>query len=207
MTDTYIFDAVRTPRGKGRKDGSLHSVTPITLAATALRALRDRNQLDTGCVDDVILGCVSPVGDQGGDIARTAAMVAGYPDTVGGIQINRFCASALEAVNIAGQKIASGWDNMIVAGGIESMSRVPMGSDGAAWAMDPETGEPRDGFEPFETFPDAEEGFEKIIFNGVNFQTMGDFRRPPEYISGAHSLYLRPDGKVFRGGVRDLVNL
>ena len=136
----FIYDAIRTPRGRGKASGSLHGVKPVTLVAGLLEQLQVRNpNLDPNVIDDVILGCVSPVGDQGGDIARTAAMVAGYPDTVGGIQINRFCASALEAVNIAGQKIASGWDNMIVAGGIESMSRVPMGSDGAAWAMDPET--------------------------------------------------------------------
>ena len=136
----FIYDAIRTPRGRGKASGSLHGVKPVTLVAGLLEQLQVRNpNLDPNVIDDVILGCVSPVGDQGGDIARTAAMVAGYPDTVGGIQINRFCASALEAVNIAGQKIASGWENMIVAGGIESMSRVPMGSDGAAWAMDPET--------------------------------------------------------------------
>jgi acetyl-CoA C-acetyltransferase len=136
----FIYDAIRTPRGRGKASGSLHGVKPVTLVAGLLEELTNRNpNLDPAIIDDVILGCVSPVGDQGGDIARTAAMVAGYPDTVGGIQVNRFCASALEAVNIAGQKVASGWDNMIVAGGIESMSRVPMGSDGAAWAMDPET--------------------------------------------------------------------
>ncbi len=136
----FIYDAIRTPRGRGKANGSLHGVKPVTLVSGLLEELQTRNpNLDPNVIDDVILGCVSPVGDQGGDIARTAAMVAGYPETVGGIQINRFCASALEAVNIAGQKVASGWDNMIVAGGIESMSRVPMGSDGAAWAMDPET--------------------------------------------------------------------
>ncbi|MEI8083015.1 MAG: acetyl-CoA C-acyltransferase, partial [Actinomycetes bacterium] len=139
-TEAYIYDAIRTPRGRGKSSGSLHGVKPVTLVADLLKELSARNpSLDLDYVDDVILGCVSPVGDQGGDIAKTAAIAAGLPDTVGGVQINRFCASALEAVNMAAQKVRSGWDNMLIAGGVESMSRVPMGSDGVPWAMDPET--------------------------------------------------------------------
>jgi acetyl-CoA C-acetyltransferase len=139
-TEAYIYDAIRTPRGRGKANGSLHGVKPVTLVTGLIDELRTRNpDMDTNAIDDVVLGCVSPVGDQGADIARTAAIFAGLPDTVAGTQINRFCASALEAVNIAAQKVRSGWDQLIVAGGVESMSRVPMGSDGGAWAMDPET--------------------------------------------------------------------
>jgi acetyl-CoA C-acetyltransferase len=139
-TEAYIYDAIRTPRGRGKANGSLHRVKPVTLVTGLLHELQARHsELDPNVIDDVILGCVSPVGDQGADIAKTAAIAAGLPDTVGGIQINRFCASALEAVNIAAQKVASGWDGLVIAGGVESMSRVPMGSDGGAWAMDPET--------------------------------------------------------------------
>lgn len=139
MSEAYIFDAVRTPRGKGKKDGSLYEVKPISLVTTLLHALEQRNQLDTSKVEDVILGCVTPIGDQGGDIAKTAAIAAGWSDHVAGVQINRFCASGLEAVNLAAQKVSSGWEDLIVAGGVESMSRVPMGSDGGPWALDPET--------------------------------------------------------------------
>jgi len=140
MSTAFIYDAIRTPRGRGKANGSLHRVKPVSLVVGLLEELQARHgQLDPAAVDDIVLGCVSPVGDQGADIARTAAVAAGLPDTVGGIQVNRFCASALEAVNIAAQKVASGWDQLIVAGGVESMSRVPMGSDGGAWAMDPET--------------------------------------------------------------------
>jgi len=139
VTEAYIFDAIRTPRGKGKKDGSLYEVKPITLVTTLMHALEARNNLDTSLVEDVILGCVSPLGDQGGDIAKTAAIAAGWSDHVAGVQINRFCASGLEAVNLAAQKIRSGWEDLVVAGGVESMSRVPMGSDGGPWAMDPET--------------------------------------------------------------------
>src|SRR5438445_6350266 len=138
MTDAYIYDAVRTPRGKGRKDGSLHEVTPVRLAVTALQALRDRNRLDTRLVDDVVLGCVMPVGEQGADIARTAALVAGYAETVAGVQVNRFCASGLEATNMAAAQVMSGQSQAVIGGGVESMSRVPMGSDGAAWSSDPQ---------------------------------------------------------------------
>ena len=138
-TDVFIYDAVRTPRGKGRADGSLNEVKPVELAATVLEAVRDRNGVDTTLVDDVLLGCVAPVGEQGGDIAVTAAMRAGYDETVGGVQLNRFCGSGLDAVNLAAQKVASGWEDLVVAGGVESMSRVPILADGSAWAGDPET--------------------------------------------------------------------
>jgi acetyl-CoA C-acetyltransferase len=135
-----VFDAVRTPRGKGKSNGSLHGTKPVDLVVGLMHEVLVRNErLDPNRVDDVVLGCVSPVGDQGADIAKTAAIKAGLPDTVAGLQVNRFCASGLEAVNIAAQKVASGWEDLVFAGGVESMSRVPMGSDGGAWAMDPET--------------------------------------------------------------------
>jgi acetyl-CoA C-acetyltransferase len=138
MPDAYIFDHVRTPRGKGKKDGSLHEATPVRLAAQMLEALRDRNTgLDTREVEDVILGCVTPVGEQGTNIARTAVMLAGYDESVPGVQINRFCASGLEAVNMAAAKVMSGQSPMVIGGGVESMSRVPMASDGGAWPVDP----------------------------------------------------------------------
>lgn len=138
--EAYIFDAVRTPRGKGKR-GSLHEVKPVALAAGTLSALADRTHLDTSAVDDVVLGCVTPVGEQGADIARVAALVAGWDVDTGGVQINRFCASGLEAVNLAAAKVRSGYEDIAVAGGVESMSRVPMGSDGGAWIIDPETNE------------------------------------------------------------------
>ena len=140
MSEAYIYEAIRTPRGRGKANGSLHGVKPVTLVGGLVDELRTRHSgLDTNAIDDVILGCVTPVGDQGADIAKTVAINSGLPDTVGGIQINRFCASALEAVNMAAQKVRAGWDQLIIAGGVESMSRVPMGTDGGAWAMDPET--------------------------------------------------------------------
>ncbi|HEV2343103.1 MAG TPA: acetyl-CoA C-acetyltransferase [Actinocrinis sp.] len=138
MTDALIFDAVRTPRGKGKR-GSLHSVKPVSLASGLLRALAERTNLDTAAVDDVVFGIVSPVGEQGSDLARIAVLAAGWDQGVPGTQLNRFCASGLEAVNIAAAKVASGFDDVVVAGGVESMSRVPMGSDGGAWMADPET--------------------------------------------------------------------
>ncbi|HTU97046.1 MAG TPA: acetyl-CoA C-acetyltransferase [Solirubrobacteraceae bacterium] len=139
-TEPLIFDAVRTPRGKGKVNGSLHSTKPVDLVVGLMHETLSRNpDLDPNRVDDVVLGCVTPIGDQGADIAKTAAIKAGLPDTVAGVQLNRFCASGLEAVNIAAQKVASGWEDLVFAGGVESMSRVPMGSDGGAWAMDPET--------------------------------------------------------------------
>jgi acetyl-CoA C-acetyltransferase len=135
-----VFDAIRTPRGRGKVNGSLHTVKPVDLVVGLMHETLVRNErLDPNRVDDVVLGCVSPVGDQGADIAKTAAIKAGLPPTVAGVQLNRFCASGLEAVNIAAQKVASGWEDLVLAGGVESMSRVPMGSDGGAWAMDPET--------------------------------------------------------------------
>ncbi len=138
MPDAYIFDHVRTPRGKGRKDGSLHEVTPVQLATQMLEAIRDRNMgLDTAQVEDVILGCVAPVGEQGANIARAAVLTADYDESVPGVQINRFCASGLEAVNMAAAKVMSGQSPMAIGGGVESMSRVPMASDGGAWPVDP----------------------------------------------------------------------
>ncbi len=140
MAEALVFDAIRTPRGKGKSNGSLHTTKPVDLVVGLMHETLGRNvQLDPSKVDDVVLGVVSPVGDQGADIAKTAAIKAGLPDTVAGVQLNRFCASGLEAVNIAAQKVASGWEDLVFAGGVESMSRVPMGSDGGAWAMDPET--------------------------------------------------------------------
>ncbi|MFL5840461.1 MAG: acetyl-CoA C-acetyltransferase [Thermoleophilaceae bacterium] len=138
--EALVFDAIRTPRGKGKPSGSLHTTKPVDLVVGLMHETLIRNErLDPARVDDVVLGCVSPVGDQGGDIAKTAAIKAGLPDTVAGVQVNRFCASGLEAVNIAAQKVASGWEDLVFAGGVESMSRVPMGSDGGAWMNDPET--------------------------------------------------------------------
>ena len=139
MTQALIFDALRTPRGKGKSDGALHSVKPVNLVAGLLRALQQRTSLDTSQVDDVVLGCVTPVGDQGADIAKTATQVADWDVSVAGLQINRFCASGLEAVNLGAMKVRSGFEDLVVVGGVESMSRVPMGSDGGAWALDPET--------------------------------------------------------------------
>ena len=137
MADAFIFDHVRTPRGRGKADGALHGTTPIQLAAQVLQAVRERNELDTALLDDVVLGCVTPLGEQGADIARVAVLVAGYDETVPGQQLNRFCASGLEAVNNASAQVMSGQSQAVVAGGVESMSRVPMGGDGGAWMMDP----------------------------------------------------------------------
>ena len=139
-TEALVFDAIRTPRGRGKSSGSLYTTKPIDLVVGLIHELLSRNpELDPTRVEDVVLGCVTPVGDQGGDIAKAAAAKAGLPDSVAGMQLNRFCASGLEAVNVAAQKVASGWEDLVLAGGVESMSRVPMGSDGGAWAMDPET--------------------------------------------------------------------
>ncbi len=139
MPHAMIFDAVRTPRGKGKKDGSLHEVKPVDLLAGLLTKLQKRHDFDPAQLDDVVMGVVSPVGEQGSVIAKTAALKAGWDFRVAGMQLNRFCASGLEAVNIAAQKVASGWEDMVMAGGVESMSRVPIGSDGGAWAQDPQT--------------------------------------------------------------------
>lgn len=137
MNDAFIYDAVRTPRGRGKSDGSLHSVTAVELAATTLRALRDRNSLDTRHIDDVVLGCVDPVGEAGGNIARAAIFSAAYDQSVPGMQINRFCASGLDAVNMASAQISSGQNELVIAGGVEAMSRVGIGASGGAWPVDP----------------------------------------------------------------------
>ncbi|GAA4817424.1 acetyl-CoA C-acetyltransferase [Nocardioides caeni] len=140
MAEAFVYDHLRTPRGRGKANGSLHEVKPVDLAVGLLDAVQERNPgLDTNRIDDVILGVVSPIGDQGGDIAKTAAIAAGLPDTVAGVQLNRFCASGLEAVNQAAGRVRGGFESLIIAGGVESMSRVPMGSDGGAWASDPAT--------------------------------------------------------------------
>lgn len=138
MSEAYIYDAVRTPRGKGKASGSLHEITSLSLATQALAAIRDRNELDTSYVDDVVLGCVSPVGEQGGDIARIAVLNADYAETTAGVQIDRFCASGLEACNMAASKVMTGEADMAIGGGVESMSRVPMGAAGGAWSADPQ---------------------------------------------------------------------
>jgi acetyl-CoA C-acetyltransferase len=139
-TEAYVYEAIRTPRGRGKQTGALHGVKPVSLVVGLIEELRRRHPgLDPRAIDDIVLGVVSPIGDQGADIAKTAAIMAGLPDTVAGVQLNRFCASGLEAVNVAAQKVRSGWEELVLAGGVESMSRVPMGSDGGAWAMDPET--------------------------------------------------------------------
>ena len=137
MPDALIYDHVRTPRGRGKADGALHEVTAVNLARQALTAIRDRNDLDTKQVDDVVLGCVDPIGEAGGDIARAAVFAAGYGNHVPGIQINRFCASGLDAVNFASAQIMSGQQDMAVAGGVESMSRIGIGASGGAWPVDP----------------------------------------------------------------------
>ena len=137
MPDAFIYDPVRTPRGRGKADGALHEVTALNLATQALAAVRERNKLDPALVDDVVLGCVDPVGEAGGDIARVAALTAGYGDGVPGVQINRFCASGLDAVNFAAAEIMSGQHDMTIGGGVESMSRVGIGAAGGAWPMDP----------------------------------------------------------------------
>ena len=137
MTDAFIYDAVRTPRGRGKQDGSLHEVTALNLASQALAAIKDRNKLDPLLVDDVVMGCVDPVGEAGGDIARVAAIMAGYGDEVPGVQINRFCASGLDAVNFAAAEVMAGQHDMTIGGGVESMSRVGIGASGGAWPMDP----------------------------------------------------------------------
>ncbi|HEY8973559.1 MAG TPA: acetyl-CoA C-acetyltransferase [Burkholderiaceae bacterium] len=137
MTEAFIYDHVRTPRGKGKKDGSLHQAAPVWLLRGLLQSLQQRLDLDTSLVDDVVLGCVTPVGEQGADIARTAVLDAGWDERVAGVTLSRFCASGLEAANLAAAKVASGFEDFVVAGGIESMSRWTMGSDGGAWFMDP----------------------------------------------------------------------
>ena len=139
MSEAFIYDAIRTPRGRGKKTGALHEVKPVTMVADLLNTLQERNGFETESVDDIVLGCVTAVGDLGADIAKTTALAANWNDDVGGVTLNRFCASGAEAVNLAAMKIRSGWEHLVVAGGVESMSRIPMGSDGGAWVMDPET--------------------------------------------------------------------
>ncbi len=139
MSEAFVYDAIRTPRGKGKKDGSLHEVKPVNLLAGVLRDLQARNGFDTAAVDDIVMGVVSPVGEQGSVLPKVAALKAGWDWRCSGVQLNRFCASGLEAVNMASMKVKSGWEDLVVAGGVESMSRVPIGSDGGAWAQDPET--------------------------------------------------------------------
>ncbi|PKO69652.1 MAG: acetyl-CoA acetyltransferase [Betaproteobacteria bacterium HGW-Betaproteobacteria-16] len=139
MSEAFVYDAIRTPRGKGKKDGSLHEVKPVNLLAGLLSELQRRNDLDTSAVDDVVMGVVSPIGEQGSVLPKVAALKAGWDWRCSGVQLNRFCASGLEAVNMAAMKVKSGWEDLVVAGGVESMSRVPIGSDGGAWAQDPET--------------------------------------------------------------------
>ncbi|MEE4245548.1 MAG: beta-ketoacyl synthase N-terminal-like domain-containing protein, partial [Kangiellaceae bacterium] len=138
-TEALIFDAIRTPRGRGKASGSLYEVKPVTLLSGLLTELVERHNFDTAAVDDIVVGCVTPIGDQGADIAKTAALAANWDDNVAGVQLNRFCASGLEAINLSAMKIRSGWESLVVAGGVECMSRIPMGSDGGAWALDPET--------------------------------------------------------------------
>ena len=138
MPQAFIYDAVRTPRGKGKRSGSLHEVKPIDLLGTCLNGLQERNQLDTAEVEDVIMGCVTPIDEQGYNIAKSAALYSGWADSVAGMQLNRYCASGLEAINLAAMQIGAGWGELLVAGGVESMSRVPMGSDGGAMLFDPE---------------------------------------------------------------------
>ncbi len=139
MSEAWIYDAIRTPRGKGKKDGSLHTIKPVSLLSGLMQDLQQLHQLDTARVDDIVIGCVTPVGEQGACIAKTAALAAGWDFQASGVQINRFCASGLEAVNLAAQKVRSGWEDLVLAGGVEAMSRVPMGADGGAWAADPAT--------------------------------------------------------------------
>jgi acetyl-CoA C-acetyltransferase len=139
MSEAFVYDAIRTPRGKGKKDGSLYEVKPVNLLAGLLTELQRRNDFDTAQVDDIVMGIVAPVGEQGSVLPKVAALKAGWDFQCAGVQLNRFCASGLEAVNMAAQKVRSGWEDLVVAGGVESMSRVPIGSDGGAWAMDPET--------------------------------------------------------------------
>ncbi|MGA9345136.1 MAG: acetyl-CoA C-acetyltransferase [Nocardioidaceae bacterium] len=140
IPEAFVYDAIRTPRGRGKQNGALHEVKPVNLVVGLIDELRRRlPDLDPAAIDDLVLGCVTPIGDQGADIAKVAAIAAGLPDTTGGVQLNRFCSSGLEAVNQAAQRVRSGWEDLILAGGVESMSRVPMASDGGAWAMDPET--------------------------------------------------------------------
>lgn len=173
IRDAYIFDAIRTPRGRGKKNGALYEVKPIELLAVLYRELEHRFGFDTSEVDDVVLGCVTPIGEQGADIAKTSVLYAGWSQKIGGMQLNRFCASGLEAINIAAMKIRSGWEDLVVAGGIESMSRIPMGSDGGAWMTDPEVNR-RLGFVPQGISADliaTREGFTRQMLDAYALQS------------------------------------
>lgn len=177
MKEAYIFDSIRTPRGKGKKNGSLYEVKAIDLLATLFRAMKIRNNnFDTALVDDVIIGCVSPIGEQGSDIAKFAPMYAGWDTKVSGVQINRFCASGLEAINIAAMKVRSEWESLIVAGGVESMSRVPMGSDGGAWYSDPAVNSAL-GFIPQGVSADLIASLEKFTRNDVDSYAVRSHQR------------------------------
>ncbi|XTZ14522.1 acetyl-CoA C-acetyltransferase [Micromonospora echinospora] len=173
-TEAFIYDALRTPRGRGKPSGSLHGVKPVSLVTGLIEeTLRRMPGLDPARIDDIVLGVVSPLGDQGAVIARTAAVAAGLPDTVAGVQLNRFCASGLEAVNTAAQKVRSGWEDLVLAGGVESMSRIPMGSDGGAWALDPETNFTT-GFVPQGISADliaTIEGYDRDVVDGYALQS------------------------------------
>ncbi|MDR3419501.1 MAG: acetyl-CoA C-acetyltransferase [Nevskia sp.] len=214
MTEAFVFDAVRTPRGKGKKDGSLHEVTPVHLLGTLFHALQERNHLDTTQVDDVVLGCVTPVGEQGADIARTAVLYAGWAENVPGVTQSRFCASGLESVNLAAMKVMSGQEDLVVAGGVESMSRWAMGSDGGAWAMDPRVNHQL-GFAPQGIGADliaTLEGFSRDDVDGFAVRSQqraakardaGHFRKsvvPVKDLNGMtvldHDEYIRPDTTV-----------
>jgi acetyl-CoA C-acetyltransferase len=214
MTEAFIYDAVRTPRGKGKKDGSLHEVAPVQLLGNLFHAVQQRNQLDTSQVDDVVLGCVTPVGEQGADIARTAVLYSGWAENVPGVTQNRFCASGLESVNLAAMKVMSGQEDLVVAGGVESMSRWPMGSDGGAWAMDPRVNHQL-GFAPQGIGADliaSMEGFSRADVDGfaVRSQQRAARARQAGYFSKSlvpvtdlngmtvldHDEYIRPETTV-----------
>jgi acetyl-CoA C-acetyltransferase len=184
--EAYVYDAIRTPRGRGKPGGSLYSVKPITLVADLLRELLARHPgLDPGRIEDVVLGVVSPIGDQGSVISRTAALVAGLPETAAGVQLDRFCASGLEAVNTAAEKVRSGWEHLIVAGGVESMSRVPMGSDGGAWMMDPETNDAT-SFVPQGIGADLIATLEGFSRDDVDAYALGSQERAAKAWAGGH---------------------
>jgi len=191
MTHTaYIYDAIRTPRSKGKKDGSLHEVKPVDLGAGLLRELQSRHDLDTSYVDDVVMGCVTPVGEQGSDVAKMIVQNAGWDESVAGVQLDRFCASGLEAVNIAAQKVASGWEDLVVAGGVECMSRVPMGSNGGAMGGDPAFSL-KSGFVPQGIGADTIatlEGWPVKDENGLTILERDDFIKPQTNLEGLAKL-------------------
>ena len=207
--EAFSYEAIRTPRGKN-KNGALNEVKPINLVVGLVEELRRRHpDLDETLISDMILGVVSPVGDQGGDIARTAVLAAGLPETTGGVQLNRFCASGLEAVNTAAQKVRSGWDDLVLAGGVESMSRVPMGSDGGAWATDPETNY-QIGFVPQGIGADliaTIEGFSRADVDGFALQSQHKAERAigeKRFAKRSHSKnYASKTGLVARRATND----